>query len=678
MSWSYRPALDGLRCVAVYLVLLFHAGLSAVDGGFIGVDIFFVLSGFLISNVIFSEIDRSGTLRLGHFYARRVRRLLPAAVVTIVVTSIVFMLIVPTAARLPFVRDAQSALLYFANWHFLFQSNDYFGAAIDKSPFLHFWSLSVEEQFYFVFPALLLVVTRLAQRLRWVLPVVLSALLVLSVGAQLYWAPININHAYYGTDARFYQLMAGALLAVVLRRRPASLGPRIAVPLAVIGMTGLIVIGSGLVNVTPSVRGLAAAALSVATIAGLMAPINGGLARLLSLPLPVYLGRISYGTYLWHWPVMLALLTMLDTRPVVIAALAAGLGTALAALSYQVLEMPIRQSNILGQFRWGTIIAGLATSVVVAITAIPTVLTRANQPALITATGTASSSILMLPEMGLDQNTPVPPDIDWQEVADDRGPPDLFCTPSDLISCVVVKGSGPHITLVGDSNARMLAPMFIKLAKEHDFTLSLNIVIACSWQAGVKNLRWPAKEQKRCDAARADWYKNVLPKLGTDIVVLVQKPRDNAWWRDKFGASDGSKDSLAELNLRTMTQTLHEIRAAGARALIIDSIMGSGELDPADCLSGTHNANDCLVMVPIEKPLSDAFYRTLAVRYANVYELNINPVICPRAPVCQTIIDGIVVWRNKHHLTATFATHVHDKVWKRLVDTGVLHNLATR
>ncbi|HET7587218.1 MAG TPA: acyltransferase [Gammaproteobacteria bacterium] len=164
MSWSYRPALDGLRCVAVYLVLLFHAGLSAVDGGFIGVDIFFVLSGFLISNVIFSEIDRSGTLRLGHFYARRVRRLLPAAVVTIVVTSTVFMLILPTAARLPFVRDAQSALLYFANWHFLFQSNDYFGAAIDKSPFLHFWSLSVEEQFYFVFPALLLVLTRLAHR----------------------------------------------------------------------------------------------------------------------------------------------------------------------------------------------------------------------------------------------------------------------------------------------------------------------------------------------------------------------------------------------------------------------------------------------------------------------------------------------------------------------------------
>lgn len=144
MTWSHHPALDGLRSIAVYMVLLFHAGLGWLGGGFIGVDLFFVLSGFLVSTVILTEIADTGRLQIGRFYARRVRRLLPAALVVIIVTSLTFLLVTPVVRRLPLVADAQSSLLYVANWHFLGRSTDYFATDVAESPFLHFWSLAIE------------------------------------------------------------------------------------------------------------------------------------------------------------------------------------------------------------------------------------------------------------------------------------------------------------------------------------------------------------------------------------------------------------------------------------------------------------------------------------------------------------------------------------------------------
>ena len=160
MLLKYRPDLDGLRTIAVYLVLLFHAGLGWAGGGFIGVDLFFVLSGFLVTSVILSEIESTGRLRISNFYSRRVRRLLPAALVVIVATCVAFTILWSVARRLAIVSDAQSALLYVANWHFLGQAGNYFATDIDKSPFLHFWSLSIEEQFYFVFPVVLVLLSK--------------------------------------------------------------------------------------------------------------------------------------------------------------------------------------------------------------------------------------------------------------------------------------------------------------------------------------------------------------------------------------------------------------------------------------------------------------------------------------------------------------------------------------
>src|SRR4051812_24818470 len=166
MIAGYRPDLDGLRTVAVYLVLLFHAGLTWFAGGFIGVDLFFCLSGFLVTSVLVTELQATGSLRVGRFYSRRVRRLLPAAVVVVVATCLAFLLLWSVVRRVSLVGDAVSALLYYANFHFLAASGDYFATDIDKSPFLHFWSLSIEEQFYAFFPVLLLLLFRVRTQYR--------------------------------------------------------------------------------------------------------------------------------------------------------------------------------------------------------------------------------------------------------------------------------------------------------------------------------------------------------------------------------------------------------------------------------------------------------------------------------------------------------------------------------
>lgn len=144
MTWSYRPGLDGLRAIAVYLVLGFHAGIGVLDGGFIGVDLFFVLSGFLVASILLRELESDGRLRLWAFYGRRVRRLLPAALVAVTATAVAFVLIASSARRAPLIGDAQASTLYVANWRFLEQQHDYFAQDAAPSPFLHFWSLPIE------------------------------------------------------------------------------------------------------------------------------------------------------------------------------------------------------------------------------------------------------------------------------------------------------------------------------------------------------------------------------------------------------------------------------------------------------------------------------------------------------------------------------------------------------
>ncbi len=669
MSWTYRPQLDGLRTVAVYLVLFFHAGMAWLDGGYVGVDLFFVLSGFLVTNVLVDDIRRTGRLHLGRFYARRVRRLLPAALVLVTTTSAFFLLVASEARRSPLVGDARSALLYYSNWHFLAEDTDYFGADIDRSPFLHFWSLSIEEQFYVVFPVLLVGLWALSRRRRWVLPGVLTALLVASVASQLYWAPRNITHAYYATDTRVYQLLAGALLAVLLAELPRRLdSARWGAVTGVAGIAGLVLLASGLLGLSPSTRGLLATVAGVAAVHGLMVRPGSWPSRALSLPTVTYLGKISYGTYLWHWPVIVVLREFVSPRPLWLGLVAAGVATGLAALSFEVIETPLRRAPRLGRRPWTVAVVGVAASAVLAVTAVPALLTSSTRPALASARATTAGAL---------SGERVPDDIDWDAVNADIGP-NVYCGGTSIDECVVHRGGSGSMTvlIVGDSQARSMVPMLRRLAQEHDFTLAANVIPACAWQADEENLFEPADRRALCTANRGDWYAEAMRQLRPDLVVVSSRERDSSVWEGKVRRSSGDRgESLAELNRHASEETLQLFRDAGARVVVTTALLDTGDLDPLDCLSAARTQAECAVPLKLNRPLSDAVLESLASQDPGIVAVDPTALVCRKAPLCDPIVRGAVVWREKHHVTTKVLVRLRADFWHRLESSGVLDGI---
>jgi peptidoglycan/LPS O-acetylase OafA/YrhL len=661
--------------LAMYVIVLFHTHVPWLEGGFIAVNLFFVLSGYLVTNVILSEMDRTGTLRLGNFYARRVRRLLPAAVVAIVGTSLLFVLIAPVVRRVAIIGDAQSALLYVANWRFIQQANDYFATDVDKSPFLHFWTLSIEEQFYVVFPLLLLLLSKVGRR--WVMLATLGLICVGSVAAQLFWAHADPMHAYYGTDARAYQLAAGAVLALAMRQWPVRVRPWVASTIATVGMAGFVVLCLNVPEMSRSGRGVAGTLACVLLISGLMLAENQPLGRLLSTRSVVYLGTISYATYLWHWPAVLALEEVLDVGPVVMAVLAGVIATAMAAVSAELLELPVRKAKVLDRFRWRTALVGVTTSALVAATVVPWVLERDRPPALVTASKSvpadnpADSPAARAVVPKDKRREALPQDVDWKRIDRDKGP-EYTCTASNPDDCTIVRGGGPHILVIGDSHARMMAKMFTDLAKEHHFTLSMNDVAGCAWQENLHNVQSPEDRQRKCTAARVGWYDEVLPKLDPDLVVLTSYPRDDSHWESRLKERDGRKEPLHRMIQRATVDTLRKIDKVASRTLMIETVITPEKFQPNDCLTTTDDPRKCAVPVPETNRPTDGFYLAAAAQDPDLYTVNLNPAFCPDAPVCMPVVNGQIVYRDRHHLTPEFADHQRDKVWRLVEKTGVL------
>lgn len=693
MSWSYRPELDGLRCLAVYLVLVFHTHLGQLAGGFIGVDIFFVLSGFLVTNVLLSEVDRTSTFRLGRFYARRVRRLLPAAVVVVVATSLVWLLVASQPQRLEMVRDAQAALLYLANWHFIVEANDYFAADTESSPFLHFWSLSIEEQFYVFYPLLLLLLLRKRpDRERWVLGLVLL-LTAASVALQVYWAQRDETRAYFGTDAKLYQILAGAALALILRSLARRHGRHLALErgrlfratwsvFAALGVGGLVLLGTDLVPLDTSARGLAAVGTTVLTITALSFAPRSWAARLLARPTPVYLGKISYGTYLWHWPVILVLGLLFDIPAEVLAILAALIATAFAALSFQVLETPLRTGRVLARFSWPVVISGVSTSLVAALLVVPPVLQADTRPSVAVASEDGSAQLTAsATDTVLDQ--PVPADLDYGDIALRRGPEDQWCDAADVDRCLLADGSPAGqqdpltIVLVGDSHARMIAPALAELAQEHGFRLYGSIVSSCPWMKGVYPGRSSKSNEEQCRAARDGFYDATLPAMEPDLVLLSSLHRSGREWEGGLVDTVGRRLPLHRLQAEGVDATVAAIEDIGAKAVIFKSIMGTNgwEIDgpdPLDCLARAETLRDCVVLAPRGQPIVDGFFDRAATLEDSVATVDVNAMVCPNPPVCPPILEGAVVWRNHDHLTSDVVEAVRGKIWAALEDAGAV------
>ena len=352
------PALDGLRAVAVALVVLFHLRAPRMAPGFIGVDVFFVLSGYLITSGLATQLIDTGRLDLVRFWARRLQRLFPAAGLLLLAVLGYGWFVARPYLRPGIGGDVTASALYFANWHFIGQGS-YFSLEARASPLHHMWSLSLEEQFYLLWPLLLLgvVATRRALRLsrNWILPMATGLCLLLIgvsclVSIWLLHHPGQPDRAYMGTDSKAFEPLVGALLALLLaQRRPGRLLRRWAGPLGWLGLVaGIAYIPYAPMRIYYQEGG--ALLFSGAVAALLLALVEAPRFRprvLLALPPLVYLGRISYGIYLWHWPVAVALGAHQAFHPLR-AVLVVVVTVALAATSHHLVEQPILAGRVPG------------------------------------------------------------------------------------------------------------------------------------------------------------------------------------------------------------------------------------------------------------------------------------------------------------------------------------------
>lgn len=299
-SLSYRPEIDGLRTVAVLAVILFHLDANLLKGGFLGVDVFFVISGYLITSIIVGQL-RQGTFSFFRFWMRRIRRLYPALVVVVAVSLLIgaFILVQPERANLP--KQAQAAILSYQNIHLWLTTGGYWSPTAENILLLHTWSLSLEEQFYVIFPLILFAVFRWGrERKFWIL----GALLLASLAFCIYATPLWRNASFYLLPMRMWELMFGSLLAIRHLDKPEPSGLKAAPFLQIVGLA--LIIGSFfMIKNDASFPGYLPLFPCIGTLLILSyGNTSGWVNSFLSLKPVVYIGKISYSLYLWHWVVI--------------------------------------------------------------------------------------------------------------------------------------------------------------------------------------------------------------------------------------------------------------------------------------------------------------------------------------------------------------------------------------
>jgi peptidoglycan/LPS O-acetylase OafA/YrhL len=361
MMHRHMPALDGLRGLAVLAVLAFHADLA--QGGFLGVTVFFVLSGFLIGSLLLTEHEGAGRIDLARFWQRRARRLVPAALVLIAVV-IAYVALTHEQVATGVVGDGFASAAWVANWRFVFSHQAYADLFSQPSPFQHMWSLAVEEQFYLVLPLLAVVLAGRRRRFALVVAGLIAASVVVGWTAG--------GRAYFSTDTRAAEPLIGVLLALALTRsRPWGRRGRAALHvLGVVGLGGLVAMVILVNEHSPRLHrgGLLAAALLSAAVVASATDERTAAGRVLALKPLRGVGLISYGIYLYHWPVFLlfdAHRTGLSTVPLL--ALRTAVTMALALLSYRLVERPIRWGRLrprVGLVGWANATVGLLAGLV--------------------------------------------------------------------------------------------------------------------------------------------------------------------------------------------------------------------------------------------------------------------------------------------------------------------------
>jgi len=494
---SYRPEIDGLRSIAVLPVLFFHVGFAWMPGGFVGVDVFFVISGYLITRLIFSEVDKTGTLNFSRFYLRRVRRLAPAMLATIALSFVAAYLIAPPQMMAEFAGSAIAAILSASNFYFWYQSG-YFDTANELKPLLHTWSLAVEEQFYLVWPLILILA---AKRSRTAAGVVLALIAAASLTASIIWIDDRAS-IYYLLPFRAFELAIGGLILWVERYRLPVLALELAF-LAGLLLIGVAVFGYSKDTVFPSYMALVPC-LGAALV--IYAGRTVYLGALLDNPLTIGIGLISYSLYLVHWPLFVFYkyrFTAFDGPTLAEKWALCGATLLLAAAMYFAVERPLRTERPRSWLRGWRF--GAAAAAIAALLAFPSVSAWKDQGWLwryspeIAALMTSAKAHADAP--AFPRNCFMTPNIDSGSVDP---------------SCYTTKIDGrPNIILLGDSTvAHLMDGLYGRLSGKANFYM---------WAASVcpSIPSFQAKNNPKCAEITSKFYEKILLENNYDIAIMA-------------------------------------------------------------------------------------------------------------------------------------------------------------
>jgi len=640
--------LQGLRGLAVLLVVLYHAATPGLSGGYVGVDIFFVISGYLITGLLFQERQRTGTIDFPQFYGRRARRLLPAVSVTILVTLACSWFVFAPIEQRVIASSAFATTFYFSNVWFARASNNYFGDGAEGDPFLHTWSLAVEEQFYMVWPALLFLAARnvTEDRVRLRLVRVLAATSAISLGTCVYLTSRNQPWAFFSMPTRMWEFGLGAL-SLLLLPTGSQLRPRTSLIMNWLGAL-LIVWAATRFDGNSTFPGYVALipAIGACLLLGAgRATTPGFLSRLLSRAPIVWLGDISYSWYLWHWPALVAARQFIGSER--LAAPLAVIGSlALATVSYRLVENPIRRSPALTTRVWATL-AGAA------------VLTIAAGSVALLAHHTAATE-MMTPQQQV-----------YSDVHDEGGPTGA-CNASfgqvDLPSCVFGDLRAPRtILLFGDSHAQHWFPAVERLAVETNARLVSLTKSLCPSVAVTVYLEARKRLYDECDSWRAAMLSRITalrPSLG-GISNFKAMGVDSAGGPIPLSPSDWQHGVDALLS---------HLNAADIPVLVIHDTPYPG-MDVPICLAraawrGASSA--CAFSREAARARSRA--TTVAedqsvARHPDAFAMDFTDVICPSAR-CNTERDGYVLYRDESHLGARFSRSLGLELLRGVKDYG--------
>jgi hypothetical protein len=396
-------------------------------------------------------------------------------------------------------------------------------------------------------------------------------------------------------------------------------------------------------------------------IAALEATRGAGAGRILSVEPFVYLGKISYGTYLWHWPVIVVITSTVDPGTGPTIALTVLIATALASLSFQILEHPIRISKSLDRHRRAVVAIGLATSVIGAVVLIPNI----TNP----STSSAAAADQTLTTTGF---TPVPKGIDWAAVRNDK-PSFIHCRDQPVSDCTVVRGSGPHVLLIGDSHAAMLVPAFKDMAVAQNLTLSVDVYAGCPWQRQLY-----VADGQGCETGKEDLYSRVIPELKPDIIVAVnfgyEDPLRPVQFRGPQGQplKNGSPEYEAWIKQAT-DDSVAQLRAGDRHVVLVEPIpYATRAFDPVDCLSQATVVEQCRYTADLEPTPLEKEYRRLDKQDGGLWAIDLDKLVCPFLPICDPIIDHKIVKFDATHLTPQFAESLAPQLAAVFKQNGIL------